>query len=95
VPEAVVSFTQTAVANDIVDRGIVARDTYLALSAPAAGYTGPHISIPQAATSTQPRDVLFTAVMGGVTLLRSRVIFADATGTVDGNVPTVMTWSQQ
>jgi hypothetical protein len=93
-PATAVSITQTGVANDVVDRGIVARDTYLALSLPAAAYTGPHISIPLALTTTLPRDVLFTAVMGGVTLLRSEVKFSDATGLVDGAVPSVITWSE-
>ena len=72
----------------------MARDSYLALSLPAAAYTGPHISIPQTLTTTLPRDVLFTAVMGGVTLLRSEVKFSDVTGTVDGAVPSVITWAE-
>jgi hypothetical protein len=78
-----------------VDRGIVARDVYLAIVSPAAGYTGPFIEIPTQTTSVQPRKVLFTAQRGGVDLLRAEVTFSDSTGTVDGTVPKVLTWSLQ
>ena len=94
-PKAAVSFVQTGIANDLVDRGVIARDTYLGLSTPAVAYTGPHISIPAVATSTTPRDVVFTASIAGVDQLRSEVTFTDATGTVDGTIPKVLTWSLQ
>jgi hypothetical protein len=94
-PKAAVSFIQTGVADDIVDRGIIARETYLGLSTPAVAYTGPHISIPAVATSTTPRDVVFTASVAGVDLLRSEVMFTDAAGTADGTIPKVLTWSLQ
>jgi hypothetical protein len=94
-PKAAVAFSETGVADDLVDRGIVARDVYLGLLAPSAAYAGPHISIPLQATSSQPRVVVFTAQRGGVDLLRAEVTFTDATGTVDGTTPKVLTWSLQ
>jgi Tfp pilus assembly protein PilX len=94
-PKAVVAFSQTAVADDLVDRGVIARHVYLGLLTPSALYTGPHLAIPAIATSTTPRVVVFTASLAGVDLLRAEVRFADATGTVDGTVPNVVTWSLQ
>lgn len=43
----------------------------------------------------QPRDAVFTATAGGVLFLRSEVRFTDASGSADGSVPHVVTWSQQ
>jgi hypothetical protein len=94
-PKAAVSFVQTGVADDIVDRGIIAREVYLGLATPAAAYTGPHVSIPAVATTTTPRDVVFTASVDGVDLLRSEVTFSDPSGTTDGTIPKVLTWSLQ
>lgn len=94
-PKTAVSFVQTGVANDLVDRGIVARELYLGLSSPSSAYSGPHVSIPTAATTTTPRVVVFTASSGGVDRLRAEVQFTDSSGTVDGTIPKVLTWSLQ
>jgi hypothetical protein len=50
---------------------------------------------PGSGTSSAPRDVVFSAVAGGVTLLRAEVTFTDGTGTADGTFPHVVSWSQQ
>ncbi len=94
-PKTAVSFVQTGIANDLVDRGIVARDVYLGLSSPSSACTGPMVAIPAAATTTTPRVVVFTASSGGVDQLRAEVQFTDSTGTVDGTTPKVLTWSLQ
>ncbi|MDX6255187.1 MAG: hypothetical protein QOJ11_1521 [Frankiales bacterium] len=94
-PKAAVSLAQTGVADDIVDRGIIAREVYLGLATPAVGYTGPHVAIPTVATTTTPRDVVFTASVGGADVLRSEVTFSDASGSSDGTIPKVLTWSLQ
>ena len=95
VPKAAVSFVQTGVGNDLVDRGVIAREVYLGLASPATAYTGPHLSIPTTATTTTPRLVVFTASSGGVDQLRAEVQFTDSSGTVDGTIPKVLTWSLQ
>ena len=94
-PKTAVGFVETGVANDLVDRGIVARDVYLGLASPSSAYTGPHVSIPTTATTTTPRVVVFTASSGGVDQLRAEVQFTDSSGTVDGTIPKVLTWSLQ
>ena len=40
-PKAAVSFVQTGVANDLVDRGVVAREVYLGLASPSNGLHRP------------------------------------------------------
>jgi hypothetical protein len=94
-PKAAVAFSETGVADALVDRGIIARDVYLGLLAPSAAYTLPHIEIPTQATSVTPRLVVFTAQRDGVDLLRAEVTFTDSTGTADGTVPKVLSWSLQ
>ena len=59
---------------------------------PAAGYSGPLISIP--ALGQAKRRVLLTATdISGTPLARADVTFADSTGAVNGTLPTVTEWS--
>jgi hypothetical protein len=75
----------------VVDRGIVARNLLLAMTR-AAGYSGVLISIPPAG----PRDVVFTAnSAAGVALLRAEVLFTDVTGSANGTIADVQTWSHE
>jgi hypothetical protein len=91
-PNAAVDISETSLTNDVVDRGIVARDLYLATTI-GAGYTGPVVSIPP--LTRNPRQLSLTASVGGVPLVRAEVQFTDSTGTVNGGVPHVLSWSGQ
>jgi hypothetical protein len=91
-PRAAVDISETLVANDVVDRGVLARDVYLATTF-ATGYTGPVVSIPPVIQS--PRQVSLTASVAGVPLVRAEVRFTDPTGTANGGVPHVLSWSAQ
>ncbi|MDX6229602.1 MAG: hypothetical protein QOI76_2992 [Frankiales bacterium] len=91
-PNAAVDISETSLTNDVVDRGIVARDVYLATTI-GAGYTGPVVSIPP--LTRNPRQLSLTASVGGVPLVRAEVQFTDPTGMVNGGVPHVLSWSGQ
>lgn len=91
-PLAAVDISETSVANDVVDRGVWARDVYLGTTL-AGGYTGPVVSIPPVVQNA--RQVSLTASVGGVPLVRAEVKFTDSTGTVNGGVPHVLSWSGQ
>jgi hypothetical protein len=91
-PGAAVDISETSVVNDIVDRGVIARDLYMATTI-GAGYAGPVVSIPP--LTVNPRQLSLTASVGGVPLVRAEVQFTDSTGTVNGGVPHVLSWSGQ
>jgi hypothetical protein len=89
-PSAVVDVAVTGVAHPLVDRGMIVRHLQLS-STPAAGYTGPLVSVPELPLS--PRQVLFVARDGaGVVLATADVIFADAAGSLNGTVARVQEW---
>jgi len=85
-PDAVVDLGLTGVPHTVVDRGLVVR--HLQLSMTPAGAGGPPLlSIPS--LGQQPRRVLLTTSTGA----RADVTFANAAGTRNGNIPTVLEWS--
>jgi hypothetical protein len=87
----VVTLSMLNAVTTVVDRGIVARNLLLAMTR-AAGYSGVLISIPPAG----PRDVVFTAnSAAGVALLRAEVLFTDVTGSANGTIADVQTWSHE
>jgi hypothetical protein len=89
--KAWVDLATTGLTYPLIDRGLIARHTTLAMTS-AAAYTGPVISIP--VIPKAPRQVLMTAADGsGRQLARADVTFADAGGTTNGAVPTVKEWS--
>jgi len=85
-PDAVVDLGITGVPYTVIDRGLVVR--HLQLSMTPAGAGGPPlISIPS--LGQQPRRVLLTTSTGA----RADVTFANAAGTRNGSIPTVLEWS--
>jgi hypothetical protein len=81
----------TSVPWTVADRGIVARHLVSSMT-PAAGFTGPLISVPSLGQAK--RTVLLTAIdAGGITLARADVTFASANGLVNGTFPTVNEWT--
>ena len=85
-PAAVVDIGLTGVPYTVVDRGLVVRHLQLSMTPAAAG--GPAlISIPS--LGQQPRRVLLTTSTGA----RADVTFANAAGTRNGSIPTVLEWS--
>jgi hypothetical protein len=90
-PLATLDLGLTSVPYEVVDRGVVVRHL-LSTMTPAAGYSGPLISIPP--IGQQPRHVLLVATDGtGQVLARADVTFADSTGTENGSIPRVNEWS--
>lgn len=93
-PLAAVDLGVTLVPYTVVDRGLVVRHLHSAMS-PAAGYTGPLVSVPDLAQA--PRQVLMEAKdTNDVVLSRADVTYGDVAGpaaTTNGAVPTVNEWS--
>ena len=90
-PLATLDLGLTTVPYTVVDRGVVVRHL-LSTMTPAAGYTGPLISIPPdraaAAAGSPGRHRRCGAV-----LARADVTFADSAGTANGTIPRVNEWS--
>lgn len=90
-PDSVVDLAVTLAPATVVDRGLVVRHLRLAMT-PAAGFSGPLISVPD--LGQRPRRVVLTARDGtGTRLARAHVTFADPAGTRNGSVVTVDEWS--
>jgi len=85
-PAAVVDLGLTGVPYTVADRGLVVRHLQLSMT-PAAAGGPPLISIPS--LGQQPRRVLLTTDTGA----RADVTFANAAGTRNGSIPTVLEWS--
>jgi hypothetical protein len=91
-PLAALDLSETNAVNDLVDRGVVVRDLWMSTTIGSA-YTGPLISVPPLIQA--PRQLSLTAQIAGVGVVRAEVQFTDSTGTANGAVPHVLTWSQQ
>jgi len=90
-PASVVDLGLTSVAWTVADRGVVLRHLSSSMTA-AAGYSGPLISVP--ALGQAKRRVVLTATdADGAALARADVTFANAAGTRNGSIPTVLEWS--
>lgn len=90
-PASVVDLGLTSVAWTVADRGVVVRHLLSSMTT-AAGYAGPLISVP--ALGQNKRRVVLTATdAGGATLARADVTFANAAGTLNGTVPTLIEWT--
>jgi hypothetical protein len=87
-PLAAVDLSVTGQLNAVTQRGIVARTVQLGLTS-GAGYGGPTIAMPGSAD----RDVLLTALVGGVPVLRADVKIADGSGFTPGATVSVTRWS--
>jgi hypothetical protein len=89
-PGAAVDLAFTNVPYVVIDRGLAVRHARLAM-APANGYAGPLISVPDPAQG--PRRVLLTAQdASGRQLGRAYVTFSDGSGS-NGSNPQVTEWS--
>ena len=89
-PTSSVDLGLTAVTATVVDRGVVVR--HLTLSMTRAAGAPALISIPD--ISRQPRRMILVATDSSATqLARADVRFANAAGTGNGNIPTVLEWS--
>jgi hypothetical protein len=87
-PSAAVDLSMTGQANEVTQRGIVARTLQLALTR-AASHAGALVGMPGAGN----RQVLLTARVGGVPRLRADVTFDDGLGSTPGAAVTVTRWS--
>lgn len=89
-PTSRVDLGLTAVTATVVDRGVVVRHLVLAMT-PTSGAPA-LISIPD--IGRQPRRVVLIATdSAGAQLARADVTFANAAGTRNGSIPTVLEWS--
>lgn len=93
-PLAAVDLGVTLVPYTVVDRGLVVRHLHSAMS-PAAGYTGPLVSVPDLVQV--PRRVLMEAKdTSSVVLARADVTYGNVAGpaaTTNGTIPTVNEWT--
>ena len=87
-PLAAVDLSVTGQLNAVTQRGIVARTVQLGLTS-GAGYGGPTVAMP----GSLDRDVLLTALVAGVPVLRADVKIADGSGYTPGATVTVTRWS--
>jgi len=87
-PLAAVDLSVTGQLNAVTQRGIVARTVQLGLTS-GAGYGGPTVAMP----GSLDRDVLLTALVAGVPVLRADVKIADGAGYTPGATVTVTRWS--